>query len=299
VDAEVDEAAGDPGGEGSCSGDLTDCGGICVDLSSNHDNCGACGNECLPQELCSGGDCVMECPPDRVPCNGTCVLPFDECNGVDDDCDGLIDEDFECVLGSEEPCTLPGSECSGTRVCLEGCTWADCDNPAWGCDDPGGVGSCMVGNCEGIRECLGNCTWGECTVNCPGSRTCCPGGCVDLSNDAENCGECGFSCSGHGSCVGGSCRCDAGYTGGHCDACDRENDYYGYPDCRHDPPTGTCGCRLEEKPGYEYCDEHICRPDPSLFDCGGCGGADNRECRCRSCLADPDCSDAWCVCINE
>jgi hypothetical protein len=39
---------------------------------------------------------------------------------------------------------------------------------------------------------------------CPAGQTICPGGCVDLSTDARNCGTCGNACTG-GQCSGGSC----------------------------------------------------------------------------------------------
>ena len=48
----------------------------------------------------------------------------ERCNGVDDDCDGMIDEGFECVqsqvVSGENAC---GRE--GTRRCSETCTWLD------------------------------------------------------------------------------------------------------------------------------------------------------------------------------
>jgi hypothetical protein len=46
---------------------LTDCGGVCVDLLTDHDNCGACGNSCYPG-LCSKaypGTCTV-CTEDIV-----------------------------------------------------------------------------------------------------------------------------------------------------------------------------------------------------------------------------------------
>ena len=43
----------------TCSGaGLVDCGGVCVDLSSDAFNCGYCGYLCPPGGFCQGGFCV-------------------------------------------------------------------------------------------------------------------------------------------------------------------------------------------------------------------------------------------------
>jgi hypothetical protein len=42
-----------------CAGGLTKCGGVCVNLSSDPNNCGACGVRCPPGwQSCSGGTCA-------------------------------------------------------------------------------------------------------------------------------------------------------------------------------------------------------------------------------------------------
>ena len=47
------------------------CNGTCVDTRTDRQNCGACGNVCLPGKVCSGGKC---CPKGTINCNGSCVL---------------------------------------------------------------------------------------------------------------------------------------------------------------------------------------------------------------------------------
>jgi Stigma-specific protein, Stig1 len=63
---------------------LTDCGGGCVDLSSDPFNCGACGNVC-PGGVCEGGICSA--PPIA------CVLTETNCGGV---CVNLWSDPFNC-----------------------------------------------------------------------------------------------------------------------------------------------------------------------------------------------------------
>ena len=70
----VDEAdfSGETTDDG-CPAGTVRCGAACVDLSSDRDNCGDCGNECDAEEVCFDGECILECPAGTSPCGGTCV----------------------------------------------------------------------------------------------------------------------------------------------------------------------------------------------------------------------------------
>ncbi len=48
--------SGGGGGGGGCSGGRTKCGGRCVDLMQDNQNCSSCGRTC--PEACMGGSCV-------------------------------------------------------------------------------------------------------------------------------------------------------------------------------------------------------------------------------------------------
>ncbi len=56
-----------------CGLGFTDCGGACVDLQSDHANCGECGQACGAEQFCAEGMCVDICEDPLRPCRGACV----------------------------------------------------------------------------------------------------------------------------------------------------------------------------------------------------------------------------------
>jgi MYXO-CTERM domain-containing protein len=101
---------------GGCADGYADCNataddGCEVDLQSDPAHCGDCENACAGQQVCNAGQCGQACADadaDGFPsadCGGTdcaddnaAVNPdgLETCNGIDDDCDGQIDEDLDC-----------------------------------------------------------------------------------------------------------------------------------------------------------------------------------------------------------
>lgn len=159
------------------------CGNACVDVSSDPDNCGACGQACRADQACIAAEC--QCPSGQLECDGQCVnlsTNHDNCGA----CGQACDADQVCTGGTCQ-CPADQTECNGRCVDLQ-------DDPAncGACDQSCGDQACVNGTCQ-----------------CPTGQTECNGQCVDLLNDSNNCGTCGQPCDGQ-QCCNGVCQTDCG-----------------------------------------------------------------------------------------
>lgn len=133
---------------------------------------------------CKNG--ALVCAPQRGPVAETC-------NGVDDDCDDLVDDDAPCDAGevcfhgrcqprcgsAEFRCPSDGKRCDpGSGLCID----ADCLNVTCPAEEACVKGQC-VAPCEGAK--------------CPGAQVCLGGDCVDLCA--------GVACQAGEACVAGAC----------------------------------------------------------------------------------------------
>ncbi len=188
------EEASDPAID--CPSGMTDCGGTCVDLSTDRDHCGACGTACAIHEICSAGACYRRCDPGEGFCDGACRH--------------IIDDPAYCG-----DCT---TSCASTEVCSLGVCRSDCDAGLTDCSgscrdlltDPRSCGDCRY-SCFRYFVTDATCSGGVCTiVSCGGYMADCDGdptnGCeVDRRTDPENCGSCGTACSTGQLCVASTC----------------------------------------------------------------------------------------------
>src|SRR5690606_24006820 len=69
-----DAGPGVDGEVAECAGGAELCGGACVDVSSDRNNCGACGTACGAAEACVDGVCGVGCPASQVLCGGDACI---------------------------------------------------------------------------------------------------------------------------------------------------------------------------------------------------------------------------------
>ena len=60
------------GGDG-CRPSETQCSGVCTDVTTSAEHCGACGNACDPGLFCSAGSCADSCAAGLTECGRSCV----------------------------------------------------------------------------------------------------------------------------------------------------------------------------------------------------------------------------------
>jgi len=111
-----------------CKDGETDCDGKCVDTNTDVKNCGDCGKECGPDEICNKGTC---CLPNTLPCNvgPACTPPDKVCQGgqcVPNPCTifvqqyvpGMCAGDYQCCTFPPD-CKVEGG-CAPDEICLIG-----------------------------------------------------------------------------------------------------------------------------------------------------------------------------------
>ena len=295
------------GGESGSDGRPNPCG---ADLENDLENCGVCGHVCeIPNAFaqCVGGFCIVDdCAPGRVDLDGAvengceyeCTPTttgggeaIELCDGIDNDCNGQIDETFNTDT-DELNCGACGNICTiphAQATCTAGLCVPDVCNVGFH-DDNGDLNDVPTDGCEYA-----------CTVTNSGFEVCdlVDNDCdqeidegIDTQTDVENCGSCGNDCrddfpSGTATCNAGACEF-AGCQPGHYDIDGNALNGCEYPCVPDADPTEICDGRDNDCNGVS--DEGTL---PGVGDT--CGNAQVGECRpgTRACLS------GGLVCVGE
>jgi hypothetical protein len=171
----------------------TCCGGSCVDIFADPQNCDRCGLSVSPGTCVSVSssavpqNCLQSCSPGTICANATCVDSL--CQPVQSYClarDGTV----------------------GTCCSSGACANFD-DDPfncgACGISCPPGA-TCQNALCNGLAACGPGHAGSYCNLDAGLSFLCCPGlGCTDTSSDVQNCGACNAACASGQACDAGTC----------------------------------------------------------------------------------------------
>lgn len=222
----------------------------------------------------------------RVDGGPECVPAREACNGMDDDCDGRVDEDFDfrtdsnncgrcgtsCAAIANASATCSGSVCliqscnTGFSDCnmnmADGCETSltspsDCDACGMVCSFENATAACPTGTCELDACVLG---FGDCNTD-PAD------GCEATLDTLTDCAMCGVACAvanGTPTCATGSCAVE------DCDA--------GFGDCNTDPSDG-CETTLDSITNCGMCGMGCTITD-------GTGDCSTGSCEVASCVAE-------------
>ncbi len=206
-----------------CPTGQTNCGGTCVDLSSNQ-NCGACGNDCGTGTCQTDNGLTLCCPAGQTNCNGTCVDTSSDaahcgsctnaCGSSDSCCSGSCtntqSDDANCGTCGTTCDTSSGESCTaGNPAACCGTGETNCSGTCSNLNDTMNCGTC--GTTCGTGETCKPPTTGTGVACCDATENNCNGTCSDPMTDEANCGSCGNACASGETCTSGIC-CGPGET---------------------------------------------------------------------------------------
>jgi putative metal-binding protein len=248
--------------------------------------CGpACNTDALGNPRCDGQPIMVDNETDMALAFANIIqgaVLKEKCNGLDDNCNGLADEDFP---GLGEPCCDPcpgsivcnaaedGTLCGGVGPCPETCNGAD-DN-CNGLVDEGIDPPCQYEVCDGVDN-DGDGLTDEPPL--PGVGQPCGVDEGECSMGITCCVDGVFGCCGSTAPTNEICDCLDNNCNGQTDEGGWQRCYGGAAGECPDPASGTCNGICQ--PGTQTCVTTGCPGTPGFGPCLGWLGARAEECNC-------------------
>ncbi len=197
---------------------------------------------------------VRQCHDGRLACVQTVTPGAERCDGVDNDCNGTVDDGMGLC---------PASQVCDRGVCLDRCTQELGCAPGFTCTAAGtcAEASCTTVTCPSGEVCRGGTCHAACEgITCPTGQVCRVGRCVDPCA--------GLTCDAEQVCVAGVCttRCP-------CHACPSGQACFSDGRCRDTACTGvTCPDGFDCASGacVDTCAHAVC-PQGGVCNRGQCG----------------------------
>lgn len=175
-----------------CKSPKQKCGGTCLAVLTDNDNCGACGNRCANGQACKNGSCKGSTTPQGCQ-PGACCEDNQICNG-----------DGRCRDGACQP--KPTCQPNGATFLATSGLVCCSENFSSNAGATGVETTCLPGELGNACLTTGDCRSGACVgyqcTGCSAGEGVCDGYCVSLTSQS-NCGTCGVLCGRSEFCAAG------------------------------------------------------------------------------------------------
>jgi hypothetical protein len=105
--------------DSGCPKAFTKCGNVCVDPSTDTQNCGGCGQVCPAGQVCAASLCTATCAPGFVWCNGACLdarVDPNDCGSCGNACSGATPICFGSACVAKVKVLVVGADASADQL---------------------------------------------------------------------------------------------------------------------------------------------------------------------------------------